>query len=153
VIGTITRVLDRGVIVELGNEVEGFVATNQLGKPDISKPSDAFQEGDELPLKVIEFDQGQRKIALSVEEYYKGRDRAELDEYMGRHQTTTTSQMGDALGEALRAAPDLVPGAASETKASPAEPEAEPDTSAGSGDSEDQSQSEDESDSDKTDGE
>jgi small subunit ribosomal protein S1 len=110
VMGTITRVLDRGVIVELGNEVEGFVATNQLGKNDISKPADAFKEGDELPLKVVEFDQGQRKIALSVEEYYKGRDRAELDAYLKNHPTTTTSQLGDAIGEALKAVPDLATG-------------------------------------------
>jgi small subunit ribosomal protein S1 len=104
VMGTITRVLDRGVIVELGNEVEGFVATNQLGKPDISKPSDAFKEGDELPLQVVEFDQGQRKIALSVEEYYRGRDRVELDAYLANHPTETTTQMSDAMGEALKSA-------------------------------------------------
>jgi small subunit ribosomal protein S1 len=113
VMGAITRVLDRGVIVELGNEVEGFVATNQLGKSDISKPGEAFKEGDELPLKVIEFDQGQRKIALSVEEYYKGRDRAELEDYLKQHPTTMTSQLGDAIGEALKAVPDLATGGSS----------------------------------------
>ncbi|MFH2057072.1 MAG: 30S ribosomal protein S1, partial [bacterium] len=101
VMGAITRVLDRGVIVELGNEVEGFVATNQLGKADISKPSEAFKEGDELPLKVVEFDQGQRKIALSVEEYYRGRDRKEMEAYVASHPTETTSAMSDAMGEAL----------------------------------------------------
>ncbi len=33
-VGAITRVLDRGVIVELGNEVEGFVSTHELGVPE-----------------------------------------------------------------------------------------------------------------------
>ncbi len=110
VMGTITRVLDRGVIVELGNEVEGFVATNQLGKSDIAKPAEAFKEGDELPLKVVEFDQGQRKITLSVEEYYKGKDRTELEAYVVKYPTTTTSQLSDAMGEALKVAPELTGG-------------------------------------------
>jgi small subunit ribosomal protein S1 len=117
VMGSITRVLDRGVIVELGNEVEGFVATNQLGKTDISKPSEAFKEGDELPLKVVEFDQGQRKIALSVEEYYRGRDRTEMEAYVAGHPTETTSVMGDAMDEALKQAPELAAPASTETPA------------------------------------
>ncbi|MCC6962976.1 MAG: 30S ribosomal protein S1 [candidate division Zixibacteria bacterium] len=99
-VGIITRVLDRGVIVELGNEVEGFVATHHLGVPDLTKPGDAFKEGDEIPLKVIEFDQTQRKIVLSVDDYYKGREHAELEAFAAKHPTITTSQMAAALEDA-----------------------------------------------------
>ena len=120
VMGSITRVLDRGVIVELGNEVEGFVATNQLGKTDISKPSEAFNEGAELPLKGVEFDQGQRKIALSVEEYYRGRDHSEMEAYVAGHPTETTSVMGDAMDEALKQAPELAAPASTEKPATAA---------------------------------
>jgi small subunit ribosomal protein S1 len=87
--GKILRLLDRGVIVDLGDDVEGFVPTLHLGKTEISKPSDAFNEGDELPLKVIEFDSQGKKILLSVEAYYKGREQKELDEFLGKHPTKT----------------------------------------------------------------
>ena len=87
--GKILRLLDRGVIVDLGDDVEGFVPTLQLGKTEISKPSDAFSEGDELPLKVIEFDSQGKKVLLSVEAYYRGREQKELDAFLARHPTRT----------------------------------------------------------------
>ena len=87
--GKIIRLLDRGVMVELEGEMEGFVPTDQLGKPDLSKPSDAFSSGDTVPLKVIEFDQPARKIVLSVGEYYKDREKAEFEAYLSKHPTKT----------------------------------------------------------------
>ncbi len=105
-VGAVTRVLDRGVIVELGNEVEGFVATHHLGVPNLQKPADAFKEGDEIPLKVIEFDQTQRKIVLSVDDYYRGKDKTEHEQYVANHSTTSTQAMAAALEQAGVETPD-----------------------------------------------
>ncbi|MDH4222561.1 MAG: 30S ribosomal protein S1 [candidate division Zixibacteria bacterium] len=85
----IIRLLDRGVTVDLDSEMEGFVPLDHLGKPDITKPSDAFSEGETIPLKVIEFDQPGRKIILSIEEYYKHREKAELEAFLTKHPTRT----------------------------------------------------------------
>jgi small subunit ribosomal protein S1 len=85
--GVISRLLDRGVIVNLTGDVEGFVPANQLGKRDISRPADAFSEGDELPLRVIEFDTHNRRIILSVEAYFSGREKEEMEAYIARHPT------------------------------------------------------------------
>jgi len=87
--GKIIRLLDRGVMVELEGEMEGFVPTDQLGKPDLNKPSDAFSAGDTVPLKVIEFDQPARKIVLSVGEYYMDKEKAEFETYLSKHPTKT----------------------------------------------------------------
>jgi small subunit ribosomal protein S1 len=87
--GKILRLLDRGVIVDLGSELEGFVPTLQLGKPEISKPADAFNIADELPLKVIEFDHPGKKIVLSVDAYYRGRETAEHEAFVAEHPTKT----------------------------------------------------------------
>ena len=100
-VGAITRVLDRGVIIELGNEVEGFVATHELGIPDLARPADAFKEGDEIPLKVVEFDQTQRKIVLSVDDYYRGKDRGDLHDFVAKHPTTTGSQLAAAIEQVI----------------------------------------------------
>lgn len=89
--GSIARLLDRGVIVNLPGDVEGFVPTYHLDKPDITRPSDAFAEGDELPLRVIEFDSHNRRIVLSVNAYFSGRDQKELEEYLARHPTRTVT--------------------------------------------------------------
>lgn len=85
--GIIARLLDRGVIVNLPSDVEGFVPTNQLGKTDIKKPSEAFGEGDEIPLRVIEFDSNNRRIVLSVNSYFSGKEKQEVEAYLAAHPT------------------------------------------------------------------
>jgi small subunit ribosomal protein S1 len=103
-LGTITKVMDRGVIVDLDGEVEGFVPTAQLGKKDLNDPTGVFAEGEKLPLHVLEFDKNQHKIVLSVAAYYKKREKAELDEYLAKHQGTSSTAMADAMPENLRPA-------------------------------------------------
>lgn len=88
--GKISRLLDRGVIVELEDDVEGFVPGNQLGMRDITKPAEAFALSEELPLKVIEFDQHNRKIVLSVDAYYRNRESNEIQEYLANHPILAT---------------------------------------------------------------
>lgn len=97
-LGTISRVLDRGVTVDLDGDVEGFVPTAQLGKPDLVNPGDVFSEGEQIPLKVIEFDRASHKIVLSVSAYYKDREDTEYQQYLTKHPTRTVS-MGEALGQ------------------------------------------------------
>jgi len=67
--GRISRVLDRGVVVDLKDDLEGFVPISHLGWDNISSPSDLFREGDEVPLKVLSLDQQQRRIVLSLREH------------------------------------------------------------------------------------
>jgi small subunit ribosomal protein S1 len=106
VLGTVVRILDRGVIVELPGGVEGFVPTNQLGKDDLAKPEEAFQVGDELPLQVIEFDQPGRRIVLSVDAYYKKRERNELEQFLAQHPTKTVG-MDEFAEEDIKTPPPL----------------------------------------------
>jgi small subunit ribosomal protein S1 len=97
--GTIIRILDRGVVVALENDIEGFVPAFQLGQ-DVKKPAEAFEAGDELPLKVIEFDKDQRKVVLSVREFFKDKDKAEFEEFRQKHQPRPVT-FGDAFGDLL----------------------------------------------------
>lgn len=114
--GTIIRILDRGVVVALENDIEGFVPAFQMGQ-DVKKPADAFDVDDELPLKVVEFDKDQRKIVLSVREYFKDKDKTELEEFRAKHQPKPVT-IGDAFGDILEMKQETV-----ETET---EPEAEP---------------------------
>jgi small subunit ribosomal protein S1 len=97
--GKIVRMLERGVVVDIDNEVEGFVPLNQLGKKELERPEDAFKIGDDLKLRVIEFDPTNRRIVLSVDAYYRDKDRGDLENFLAAHPTRTTS-MGEAAGVA-----------------------------------------------------
>lgn len=63
--GKIVRMIEKGVIVELPEDVDGFVPFSQLKKEGIKKPADAYKVGDELELVVIEFNKENKKIILS----------------------------------------------------------------------------------------
>jgi small subunit ribosomal protein S1 len=65
--GTVVRLLEKGVVVDLGDDLEGFVPISQLGVEEhIELPSDRFAEGEALDLRVLETDPINRRIVLSV---------------------------------------------------------------------------------------
>ena len=59
--GTITELTDKGAVVSLGENVEGFCPSRQLVKEDGTTP----KVGDKLNFKVIEFSKATRRITLS----------------------------------------------------------------------------------------
>lgn len=63
--GKIVRLIEKGVIAELNDEVDGFIPLSHLAKPNIQKPSDGYKVGDKLQLCVIEFNQEAKKIVCS----------------------------------------------------------------------------------------
>jgi small subunit ribosomal protein S1 len=94
--GKVTKVQDRGVVVELEDDVEGFVPISHLSKETIKKPAEVFNPGDELPLKVIRIDPDARKILLSVKDYLAEQDREEVEEYMRKYRPSRTT-VGDVV--------------------------------------------------------
>ena len=96
--GAVSRVLERGVVVSLDSDVDGFVPLSQLGIESIQTPRQCFDIDQELPLKVIEFDEDQKKIVLSVLEYLKDKDQAEVDEYLSIHPIKAVT-IGEVVGD------------------------------------------------------
>lgn len=95
--GTIVRMLDRGVVVELDNGIEGFIPVGKLTTEYIKVPSDAFKVGDSVPGVVTEIDQNNRKLYLSVVDFFKNKESAELQAYLSSHKPT---EGGNTLGDA-----------------------------------------------------
>ncbi len=83
--GKVIRMLDHGMVVEISNELEGFVPVGHLAIPKIDKPQYYFREEEALPLHVIKMDAENRRIVLSVAEYYKEQPREELDTFVAEH--------------------------------------------------------------------
>ena len=96
--GKIIRMLDRGVVVELADGIEGFIPVSKLTAEYIKVPADAFKVGDEVPAVVTEIDQNNRKIFLSVVDYFKNRESAELKAWMDSHKP---GENGTTIGEAV----------------------------------------------------
>lgn len=94
--GEIARILKRGIVVSLADEVDGFVPLSQLAIDGLQTPSQSFAEGQKLPLEVIEFDKNQKKIVLSVREFFKDKDQAEYEAYLAEHPVQEAADEGAA---------------------------------------------------------
>jgi small subunit ribosomal protein S1 len=99
-------VLDRGVVVDLEDDLEGFVPISHLGWDDAASPGTLFGEGDEVPLKVLSLDQQQRRIVLSLREYLDGLSseeemnfRAEVTRRAGERSEVARSEQAAAVEE------------------------------------------------------
>jgi small subunit ribosomal protein S1 len=79
---TIARIIDKGVIVTLPLGVDGFIPSNHLGHPRLKKATEYYKVDDEVPAKVIEFDKENKKIVMSISEFFKEKERGDWEEYM-----------------------------------------------------------------------
>ncbi len=79
----VARILDRGIVVNCSEEVEGFIPLNQLGQ-ETNHPSRIYKVGDKTPATVIEFDLDGRKIVLSIADYFKDKEENVWFEYLAQ---------------------------------------------------------------------
>src|SRR6266516_3795169 len=75
--GRVLRLMDKGVVVDLGSDIEGFVPMSQLGIADIQNPADAVKEGQAVELKVLEVDPIHHRIVLAATGWPKEEGAAE----------------------------------------------------------------------------
>jgi len=83
--GKIERIIEKGVIVELPDGVDGFVPVSQLSFAPVRVISDYFKIGDRLPLRVVEFEKASKKIVLSAVEALRTMVQAAIDAYNAEH--------------------------------------------------------------------
>ena len=66
VTGKVARMTDFGAFVELEPGVDALLHVSQISKEHIEKPSDVLKVGDEVTAKVVDFNEADKKISLSV---------------------------------------------------------------------------------------
>jgi small subunit ribosomal protein S1 len=74
--GKVVRLMDKGVVVDIGNDIEGFVPVSQLnfGNP-VNSPADIVWENMNIGVRVLEVDPIQRRIVLAVTNIPEGQER------------------------------------------------------------------------------
>ncbi len=66
VTGTVARMTDFGAFVELEPGVDALLHVSQISKEHVEKPADVLKVGDEVTAKVVDFNEADKKISLSV---------------------------------------------------------------------------------------
>ncbi len=75
--GKVARLMDKGVVVDVGNDIEGFVPISHLtnGGAQIASPADVAWEGMLMNVRILEVDPIHRRIVLGVENIPDGQER------------------------------------------------------------------------------
>ena len=64
--GVVARMTDFGAFVELEKGVDALLHVSQISKDHIEKPSDVLKVGDEVTAKIVDFNEADKKISLSI---------------------------------------------------------------------------------------
>lgn len=83
--GKVVRIIEKGLIAELPEGVDGFVPANQLSTSKLKNLANHFPVDDTIPIKVIEFDKTNKKIVLSTIAALKDKSDNEIQDYLNKH--------------------------------------------------------------------
>ena len=96
---TVTKLLDTGIEVTVGDNMAGFIRKSELSRDRSEQRADRFAVGEKVDAKVTQIDQKNRKVALSV----KAREIEEEKKAMAEYGSSDSgASLGDILGAALR---------------------------------------------------
>lgn len=72
--GTVTKITNFGVFVELEDGLEGLLHISELADKKIESPQDVVKPGEEVNVKILRVDLEDRKIGLSLKRALSGED-------------------------------------------------------------------------------
>ena len=64
--GVIARMTDFGAFVELAPGVDALLHVSQISKEHVDKPADVLKIGQEIEAKIVDFNEEEKKISLSL---------------------------------------------------------------------------------------
>ena len=80
VTGKVARMTDFGAFVELEPGVDALLHVSQIAKQHVEKPSDVLKIGEEIEAKIVDFDEENKKISLSIKALLPDDDEVVADE-------------------------------------------------------------------------
>ena len=79
--GKVSKIAEFGVFIELEGGVEGLIHVSEMNLEPQVRLEDKFEPGQEITAKIVKVDCEERKIALSVSEYVRESEQAQLEEF------------------------------------------------------------------------
>ena len=96
---TVTKLLDTGIEVTVGDNMAGVVRKSELSRDRSEQRADRFAVGEKVDAKVTQIDQKNRKVTLSI----KAREIEEEKKAMAEYGSSDSgASLGDILGAALK---------------------------------------------------
>ncbi len=96
VTGNVARMTDFGAFVELEPGIDALLHVSQIAREHIEKPSDVLKVGDEVTAKIVDFNEDNNKISLSVKQLLIEEERAKRAAERAREDADVASVDVDA---------------------------------------------------------
>lgn len=77
--GTVARMTDFGAFVELAPGVDALLHVSQIAKEHIEKPSDVLTIGQEIEAQIVDFNEEEKKISLSMKALLNSQEEPEAE--------------------------------------------------------------------------
>lgn len=100
--GTVKRLVSFGAFVEVLPGVEGLVHISQVSHKHIGTPHEVLKEGETVKVKVLDINQKDERISLSMKELEETQ-KTEVEDYQKyqRKDESTGFQLGEVIGDKL----------------------------------------------------
>ena len=99
--GVVTSITDFGLFVRVEGDIEGLVNKAHIAEPDSDEDEETllkkFSEGDEVKALVMDVSPGKQRLSLSIREFIRNQQRAELSRYIHDDSEEGTVTLGDML--------------------------------------------------------
>ena len=85
-----------GAFVEVLPGVEGLVHISQISNKHIGTPHEVLEEGQDVKVKVLDVNEDEERISLSMRELEENTDKAEQEDYrqyQAKEETSTASSL------------------------------------------------------------
>jgi ribosomal protein S1 len=79
VTGKVARMTDFGAFIQLEDGVDALLHVSQIAREHINKPSDVLSIGQEVEARVVDMDENEKKISLSVKALYGDHEYSDED--------------------------------------------------------------------------
>ncbi|NLP49553.1 30S ribosomal protein S1 [Bacillus sp. RO1] len=98
--GVVKRLVSFGAFVEVLPGVEGLVHISQISNKHIGTPHEVLTEGDKVQVKVLDINEADQRISLSIRELEEPEQEEDFSQY-NQSEDTGGFQLGEMIGDKL----------------------------------------------------
>ncbi|WP_420909333.1 30S ribosomal protein S1 [Aneurinibacillus migulanus] len=106
--GTVKRLVSFGAFVEVAPGVEGLVHISQIANRHIGTPDEVLKEGEEVSVKILDFNPEEERMSLSIREVQDEKQKQETKKEVAAYQAEESNAngmgvtIGDRMGDLLK---------------------------------------------------
>ncbi|MBN1686431.1 MAG: 30S ribosomal protein S1 [Spirochaetales bacterium] len=99
--GVVTSITDFGIFVRVEDGIEGLVNKSHIAERGSEEDEEnvlkSYKEGDQVKTVVLDVNPAKKRLSLSIREYVRNQQRAELSQYIHNDSEEGTVTLGDML--------------------------------------------------------